>query len=429
MEERWINKLRKKLVDHKEPAPEGLWEDIEMALKKEKRPSGTVRGKILFRAYWIGATAAMIALAFLVGRSIFMPSELPGLNRQPVSQAKKTVSSSPHSSDQMAPKDFITETIHPSKNRDRKKGTRKNMASLPTPLSGDTASIPSASGLSDKKGNSENKRPGETPDTKKERNTPKTDYDHSDRINRDYRFAANYSDKKQNSGRLAIGLFTSNLPETSQRHEGYGGLLLGAIPPNEAPDDAVWGEKPMTDILLFNQNKETYTEIKHKQPVRIGASFRYPLNNRFSLESGLAYTRLLSHLTSGSDSYHYETEQALQYIGISLNLDYSLWKNKLLDFYLSGGGMVEKCVSGKSVTDYILDDKIASTETKNIKINPLQCSINAAAGIQLNLLSRIGIYAEPGISYYFDNNSPVETIYKEKPLNFNLEIGIRFLFK
>ena len=88
-----------------------------------------------------------------------------------------------------------------------------------------------------------------------------------------------------------------------------------------------------------------------------------------------------------------------------------------------------KCISGKSVTDYILDNKTAFTETEKIKINPLQCSVNAAAGIQLNLLSRMGIYAKPGISYYFDNSSSVETIYKEKPLNFNLEIGIRFSFK
>ncbi len=425
MEDQWIHKLHKKLADHKEPAPEGLWDDIEMALKKKKHPCGTVPDKILFWARCIGAAAAVMALAFLVGRSVFTPSEPSGLHKQAVSQAKKVASSSSRSSDWTAQKNLIAETIHPSKNRDRKKSIQ-DIAELLTSLSVDTSSIISAPELSGKNGNSENKRPGETLDTKKEWNTPKTDYERSDR---DYRLAANHSAKEKKSGRLTIGLFTSNLPETSQRHEGYGGLLLSAVPPSVAPDDAVWGKEPMTDILLFNQNKETYTQIKHKQPVRAGVSFRYPLNNRFSLESGLAYTRLLSHLTSGSDSYHYETEQSLQYIGISLNLEYNLWKNKLLDFYLSGGGMVEKCVSGKSVTDYILDNKVASTETKNIKIGPLQCSANAAAGIQLNLLSRIGIYAEPGISYYFDNNSPVETIYKEKPLNFNLEIGIRFSFK
>ena len=75
MEDQWIHKLHKKLADHKEPAPEGLWDDIEMALKKKKHPCGTVPDKILFWARCIGAAAAVMALAFLVGRSVFMPSE------------------------------------------------------------------------------------------------------------------------------------------------------------------------------------------------------------------------------------------------------------------------------------------------------------------------------------------------------------------
>lgn len=38
------------------------------------------------------------------------------------------------------------------------------------------------------------------------------------------------------------------------------------------------------------------------------------------------------------------------------------------------------------------------------------------------------MYVEPGISYYFDDGSPISTIYKEKPVNFNLNLGLRFTF-
>ena len=38
----------------------------------------------------------------------------------------------------------------------------------------------------------------------------------------------------------------------------------------------------------------------------------------------------------------------------------------------------------------------------------------------------VGIYLEPGVSYYFDNGSFVETVYRERPLNFSLGIGLRF---
>ena len=37
-----------------------------------------------------------------------------------------------------------------------------------------------------------------------------------------------------------------------------------------------------------------------------------------------------------------------------------------------------------------------------------------------------GIYAEPGVAYYFDNESSLPTIYQEKPFNFNLNMGLRF---
>lgn len=34
-------------------------------------------------------------------------------------------------------------------------------------------------------------------------------------------------------------------------------------------------------------------------------------------------------------------------------------------------------------------------------------------------------YVEPGVSRYFDNRSEVENIYKDKPTNFNLNVGLR----
>lgn len=48
--------------------------------------------------------------------------------------------------------------------------------------------------------------------------------------------------------------------------------------------------------------------------------------------------------------------------------------------------------------------------------------------MQLDITRHIGVYIEPGISYYFDNNSDVRNIYKDRPLNFNLNIGLRFTF-
>ena len=36
-----------------------------------------------------------------------------------------------------------------------------------------------------------------------------------------------------------------------------------------------------------------------------------------------------------------------------------------------------------------------------------------------------GLYAEPGVKYYFDNGSRVVNFFKDKPLNLNLQVGLR----
>ena len=42
------------------------------------------------------------------------------------------------------------------------------------------------------------------------------------------------------------------------------------------------------------------------------------------------------------------------------------------------------------------------------------------------ITEKFGIYAEPGVVYYFDDGSNVNTIRKEHPFNFNIQLGVRF---
>lgn len=125
----------------------------------------------------------------------------------------------------------------------------------------------------------------------------------------------------------------------------------------------------------------------------------------------------------------YETEQSLQYIGIPLNVNYNIWDNKQLNFYVSAGGLVEKNIAGKSHTNYIINNQIEKTEHNKVKESQLQLSVNSSLGLQVNVLPKLGVFIEPGVGYYFNNGSDIETIYKEKPFNFNLKIGIRVNIK
>lgn len=95
--------------------------------------------------------------------------------------------------------------------------------------------------------------------------------------------------------------------------------------------------------------------------------------------------------------------------------NWNFLEKKYFTLYVTGGGMVEKCVYGK-----------LGSEKETVK--PLQFSVSGGAGIQVNATKRVGVYFEPGVSYFFDDGSSIQTIRKENPFNFNMQAGIRLTY-
>lgn len=187
-----------------------------------------------------------------------------------------------------------------------------------------------------------------------------------------------------------------------------------------------WEDNPMLGIAVFNQGREVKTEYKHHLPVRFGINAAYQLTNRLAIESGLTYTRLSSDMSEGTNENRIAGSQQLDYVGIPLNMRYKALTYRPFSLYMSAGLLAEQCVSGHHTKDYIISGKSRQTDKETISTKPLQMSVNASIGLQLDILHNIGIYAEPGISYYFDDKSSLNTIYKEKNLNFNLNVGVRY---
>lgn len=73
-----------------------------------------------------------------------------------------------------------------------------------------------------------------------------------------------------------------------------------------------------------------------------------------------------------------------------------------------------------------MSDEPDSRWNENVK--QVQWSVSAAVGAQLNATKHFGIYVEPGVVHYFDDGSGVQTIRKEKPTNFNLQLGLRWTY-
>lgn len=191
------------------------------------------------------------------------------------------------------------------------------------------------------------------------------------------------------------------------------------------PDDVMWADNPQLGIGIFNQGKSVKTEYKHRLPVRVGINVAYRLTDRLSVESGVSYTRLSSDMKDGTKDNYSSGSQKLDYIGVPLNVKYRAFGYRRLSVYASAGLLTEKCVSGKTTHEYVISGE-KKHEAEDVAAKPWQLSVNAALGAQFDVLRNVGVYVEPGVSYYFDDRSTLSTIYKEKPLNFNLNLGVRY---
>ena len=160
-----------------------------------------------------------------------------------------------------------------------------------------------------------------------------------------------------------------------------------------------------------------YSQTKHHyHPMSFGLSVGYNLTPRLTLTTGMVYTYASSDFTSSAAGDDIVETQRLHYIGVPLNLKYKVWGNNAIHTYATAGCQADFNVSAKMQTGDI---------TTDADKDRTQWSVGGAVGIQYNIIPRMGIYAEPGVRYYIDNKSSVETIFKEKKLNFNLQLGVR----
>jgi hypothetical protein len=168
--------------------------------------------------------------------------------------------------------------------------------------------------------------------------------------------------------------------------------------------------------------------VEHKTPISAGLGVSYYLNDRWSLQSGLTYTFLRSEWSFDNiEGDLAEYRQHLHFIGIPLSLSCKIAEWKRFQLYASAGGMYEFNVAGK-YKETIFSENLKKLKSENLHMKEPLWSVNTRAGINYPLWKFIHVYAEAGVSYYFDNKSEIETIRSDKPFNVSLQAGVRFGF-
>lgn len=181
-------------------------------------------------------------------------------------------------------------------------------------------------------------------------------------------------------------------------------------------------------VMMMNWNRDVSTDYKYALPVSVGISLSYNITKTWAIDTGVRWTMLTTDIRSGSENNYSREKETLHYIAIPLNIKANIWDSRFVSVYAVAGCTMQKMVDGKNVATYYYQNIEASKQTTDLVEKPVQWSVNANAGIQFNCTDFVGIYAEPGIVYYFDNHSDIKNIYKDRPLNFNLSLGVRFSF-
>ena len=226
--------------------------------------------------------------------------------------------------------------------------------------------------------------------------------------------------------KTSLGVYYGNMSASSiDLGTKYGDNLVLASEP--------FYNSPITDYQ--NDVSDTYVvtpptinKANHHQPIRVGLSLRYAISPRWSLLTGINYSYLQSDFSSYNNRTSTDRKQKLHYIGIPVNLSYTLWQKKKFNLYLIAGAQAEKLVKGQTETTTTQHNQSTTSNTENVHENKPVFSTNTSLGVEYQLGKFIGLFAEPGVSYYFKNGSGIESSYTEKPFNFNFNLGVRVNF-
>lgn len=414
-DDRWLKRLGDKLADFEAPAPDGLWDEIagSMANAKPLRPLPLWRR---FAGY-AAAVAAVAAVAWL-GVTMWEVEPLPSLPAETFCDNNKnnnnrTLNSEatlnpliPRREAANVPKNAIPTTQHPVRLvADSGLRVVHSLSLSSAPVKSD--SVPPTASSSHHTAPAGSSAPrNESPVAPAASHRPYT--------------------KATAANGLSLSLYATNL-------SGYNSSVRENGPTLRSQYISGLGlaqQSSVRDVVEMSNNNRVVThKMNHKFPVRAGVSLRYDFSSRFGITTGLQYSYLASDFSWGGEESFYSGSQRLHYVGIPVSAVTTLWHNDRICLYASAGMTMEKCIDGTTVTDYTLNGEPVARESADATEKRLQWSALAAVGVQCRVAGRLSLYAEPGACYYFDNHSSTDNIYKQRPFNFNLNIGLRLTLR
>jgi len=196
-----------------------------------------------------------------------------------------------------------------------------------------------------------------------------------------------------------------------------------------------YGSYTLAKMKAYNEEEEIKpeSETTHNQPISFGLLTSFALSPKLNIETGLVYTYLSSETKSKSNDFQNSEKVQFHYLGVPLNLNYTLLSVNKLNLFVTAGAMIEKDIDGK--IKYYDEKKIGSLDsgyslnssTKIKQQNP-QFSVTGGVGLTYPIYDKTSLFGKVGGRYYINANNEYKTYYSDEKFGLDIQLGIKFNF-
>ena len=274
--DQFLNNLRGKLESYESPVLEGLWEGIEKQMAARRR-----------RVLWMRVGGAVAACVLLAAGVLYLIGEDVDISTPDVPIVAETSPYEPAAPAAPAPTGNLAETVPAAKIVVPKKAETIAMVEPDESVAKVDSLVADTSATA----------------APTEEETPRLSL-----LDGTTTVAQQVMPLRKSTAslsRLSASLYGANMTGTQSEHGGYYEFVSGNSLPTKGYSLQSMNVA-LANVLYLNRNSEPITKKDHNLPLRAGVNVRYRLSDRWSIESGLFYTYLSSHLIAGTKDNCYE---------------------------------------------------------------------------------------------------------------------------
>ena len=429
--------VKSKLADYKQEVPPSGWEDLESSL------FATQKTKVV-HSKWLVSTVAAVAAALIGVFFIFqnMNNELP----IQTAEVQTTPLTTPHTAQNNKDKEdktFITrhnstkiEKSTPALFADNASSAQQKAIAATTNINEET-SLDVSTTVSDEKRDFATSTLNDEQPNRKEK-TSEIDEETKQRMIQDFinegkRTFADTDDTKnvqdKRKSKFAISLSGRSALASSQESSTLPTTLRSSL-------SDTYGDFTMSKMQAYTEgeNVNPESEIIHRQPVSFGLLTSFDITKKLQIETGLVYTFLSSETKNTSNDFSNTEKQQFHYLGIPVNLNYTLLSVNRLNLFVTAGAMIEKDINGKirykdeKTTSSIMNSGYANETSSKINQNNPQFSLATGVGITYPIYNKALLFGKIGGRYYINANNEFKTYYSDEKFGLDIQLGIKFNF-